>query len=102
MLVQRSRRMTESPVTGGGDVMLVNMIGIEEDEDVVALHADAATGADPKGRVTLTTLVGALLSSYTSATPPALRTAATVTTLATSDAAAGTPADAPGQHWDAA
>lgn len=45
--------------------MLVNMLGIEEDEEIVDLSSQRTRGFfDPKARVTLTTLLGGLLSSF--------------------------------------
>ncbi len=57
--------------------MLVNMMGIEDDElDQVRSTRDVAV--DPKTRDTLTTLFGALLSSFVSSGKPAGRSRAPV------------------------
>ena len=46
--------------------MLVNMMGIEEAAEVTDISSRRAdSAADPKDRVTLTTIVGALLTSFT-------------------------------------
>jgi hypothetical protein len=45
--------------------MLVNMIGVEESDEIVDLKSRRADGSvDPKARVTLTTLLGAMLTTF--------------------------------------
>ncbi len=79
------------------------MIGVEEDVDVVPIRQGSDGAQDPKSRVTITTLVGALLSSYSSAATPAPPSpTASVTSLATGDESAGQAADSSEQRWDAA
>lgn len=51
--------------------MLVNMFGIEEDDEIVRIGAPDAALENPKERVSLTTLVGVLMQSYASAQPAA-------------------------------
>ncbi len=85
--------------------MLVNMIGVEEDVDVVPIRQGSDDAHDPKNRVTMTTLVGALLSSYTSATtppPPPPSPAASVTAISEGAGTGDELASASEQRWDAA
>lgn len=83
--------------------MLVNMIGVEEDLDVVPIRQGSEDAQDPKSRVTITTLVGALLTSYASAAPiPAPGPPATVTSLAMDEESAVDDADPSDQRWYAA
>lgn len=59
--------------------MLVNMMGIEQIDEIVEI-SDRRTEAtvDPKSRVTLTTLFGAVLASFQSAGPSPAPTPTTV------------------------
>ena len=51
--------------------MLVNMLGIEELDEVVDINdRRVEAAADPKARVTFTTLIGAVLSSFISTGSP--------------------------------
>jgi hypothetical protein len=51
--------------------MLVNMMGIEETVEVTNINSRRTdSAADPKDRVTLTTIVGALLTSFTTTDSP--------------------------------
>jgi hypothetical protein len=51
--------------------MLVNMIGVEENDEVVDLNSRrAASIENPKDRVTITTLLGATLASYRNDSAP--------------------------------
>lgn len=60
--------------------MLVNMMGIEDDDlDLGPSTSDIV--ADPKSRDTLTTLFGALLSSFVSSGKPAGRSKVTVQSI---------------------
>jgi len=63
--------------------MLVNMIGVDDGDEITNIDAYRVEPlADPKTRVTLTTLFGALLSSYAAidvgATPPSAPIAGTI------------------------
>lgn len=54
--------------------MLVNMIGVELVDEIIDLGSRRADGTiDPKSRVTLTTLLGAMLISYKSESGSARR-----------------------------
>jgi hypothetical protein len=57
--------------------MLVNMIGVEEVDEIADLGSRRADGtSDPKSRVTLTTLLRAMLTSYKSEGVPTRRSPA--------------------------